>query len=159
MKKTMSKLRKAWLDSKGSKWMSACDSLMSHLVIARAGFECECCGKPAGKVRLQHHHLISREMKWARHAFSNAICLCDGCHRTDSRCSAHGEGTVGFVEMLQRKFPQRYAFAVRHSHRVTLQKPNYIERYLRLLDRAAAVPVIPPELPQVAKDVLNRYTE
>lgn len=68
----------------------------SDLIIARAGFKCEYCGKGKPEVQLNAHHIEGKGHcgTYLKFALENGICLCVS-HHTFGQISAHSTSFHG----------------------------------------------------------------
>jgi hypothetical protein len=113
-------------------YIKTADDLFSRIVRFR-GF-CEHCGS-LEKSLFQCAHIIGRDNKTLRWDANNALCLCDTCHRW-----AHAHPKL-FIEWVESKFPDRYAWIMRRKEENALMKwydyedlIKFLREFLRTLE-------------------------
>lgn len=85
--------------------LSGYDKKWSKLIRQRDDYTCQYCGKQSQYVNA--HHVKGRRIKSLRFCLENGISLCFGCHKTNSKFSAHATPEA-FKRWIKKRYSLRW---------------------------------------------------
>ena len=96
------------------------DKWFSDVVRAKAGWQCEHCGKQDG--RMECAHIYGRRLKSVRWSLDNAVCLCHWCHRDFT------ENPLKFTDWLDQYFGKGHLDLLREKRNQILKANDLVKK-------------------------------